>query len=364
MAGNLFINYRRDDARAEARSIRDRLALAFGDKHVFMDVDNLRPGQRFDQELAKVLTSCEIFLAVIGPKWLETLKQRQQTGERDYVREEITSALQRGITCIPIVVDGAVLPSPERLPADIRDLVMHHKIDVSHATFGRDVMLLVDAVSQATGMRPKAVNSVWSKIAAAVLPVAALATIGAIGLVVANVALRYYEDYTREQQRLEAEMESKSQEQREKYAAENAKRLVEQKRLVTHEAFEITQCQGRSELPAEYQAPDFGTLISCQMKSSNRFASGGIFVCPGTAIYGQDGAQRNLSAVETGMYFKNGAGYGGLDIDVGNGLSGYTNLLFKSPLLPGGLLQVVRLNIGWQNCEQPELLEFKNVAVN
>jgi len=51
MAGKIFVNYRREDARADARSIRDRLAGAFGEKTVFMDVDDLEPGERFDRKL-------------------------------------------------------------------------------------------------------------------------------------------------------------------------------------------------------------------------------------------------------------------------------------------------------------------------
>ena len=55
MPGKIFVNYRRDDARDMAARIRDRLAATFGDANVFMDVDNLLAGQRFDKELEKAL---------------------------------------------------------------------------------------------------------------------------------------------------------------------------------------------------------------------------------------------------------------------------------------------------------------------
>jgi len=41
-----------------------------------MDVDGLRAGQRFDVELAKALDACDVFLAVIGPHWMDLLRQR------------------------------------------------------------------------------------------------------------------------------------------------------------------------------------------------------------------------------------------------------------------------------------------------
>ena len=78
MAGKIFINYRREDARADARSIRDRLAGAFGKKNVFMDVDDLEPGERFDRKLDEALSKCGVLLAVIGPRWLDLLHERAE----------------------------------------------------------------------------------------------------------------------------------------------------------------------------------------------------------------------------------------------------------------------------------------------
>ena len=41
-----------------------------GTKALFMDVDNLLAGKRFDKELDKALGACDVFLAIIGPRWL------------------------------------------------------------------------------------------------------------------------------------------------------------------------------------------------------------------------------------------------------------------------------------------------------
>lgn len=64
MAGKIFVNYRRDDSQADAARVRDRLVAAFGVANVFMDVDNLLAGQRFDKELEKALAQCDVFVAV------------------------------------------------------------------------------------------------------------------------------------------------------------------------------------------------------------------------------------------------------------------------------------------------------------
>jgi hypothetical protein len=47
MAGKIFINYRRDDSISTAGRLQDRLALTFGRKNLFMDVDHVPAGVDF-----------------------------------------------------------------------------------------------------------------------------------------------------------------------------------------------------------------------------------------------------------------------------------------------------------------------------
>jgi hypothetical protein len=73
MAGRIFIGYRREDVAGDARGLRDGLAAKFGQRNFFVDIDDLLPGQRFDVKLAEALSGCDVFVAVIGPRWLEPL---------------------------------------------------------------------------------------------------------------------------------------------------------------------------------------------------------------------------------------------------------------------------------------------------
>jgi hypothetical protein len=150
MWGKIFVNYRRDDAAGDARGVRDGLAAKFGEPNIFMDVDDLRPGQRFDVELARALDACDVFVAIIGPRWMDVLRQRHADRQYDYVRAEIAAALHRGITIIPVRVghEGNMprLPLPEELPEDLRVLAFHQKHDVVHERFRRDIMDLIAAI--------------------------------------------------------------------------------------------------------------------------------------------------------------------------------------------------------------------------
>ena len=97
MSGKIFVSYRRDDDPNGAARVRDALAAKFGKSSIFMDVDNLLAGLRFDDELTKALASCDVFIAIIGTRWLDLLKAKAASGERDFVCEEISGALKRKI---------------------------------------------------------------------------------------------------------------------------------------------------------------------------------------------------------------------------------------------------------------------------
>ncbi len=168
MPGKIFISYRRDDEPSAAARVRDGLAGKFGKTAMFMDVDNLLAGQRFDDELAKALKECDVLVAIIGGKWTDILAAKTAAGERDYVREEIGAALERRIVVIPVRVgsDGllAPLPRPTELPDDIHELVQHQKHDVVHEKLGRDVGDLAAAI--AALRHSKSTPKPWGKIAA------------------------------------------------------------------------------------------------------------------------------------------------------------------------------------------------------
>jgi TIR domain len=181
--GKVFVSYRREDAPGDARSIYDRLCRSFGEGNVFMDVDRLLAGQRFDLELDKALAKCDVLIAVIGSRWMDLLSEYARHGRRDYVRDEIAAALQRDIIVIPVMMGREAnmppLPLAEDLPENIRDLVLYQKHNIAHESFGRDAAHLIAALKsllrERRGARP------WP----------AIAVTGVIGLAVTGVLLGY-----------------------------------------------------------------------------------------------------------------------------------------------------------------------------
>jgi hypothetical protein len=182
--GKIFISYRRDDAPADARGVRDRLSERFGKEKAFMDVDDLLAGQRFDRELEKALAQCDVLIAVMGQRWMKLLSAHARSGERDYVHDEIAAALKQGIVVIPTLVGRKghmpYLPRRKDLPAQLRDLVLHQKQDIAHESSGRDSEELIEAVQFALRGRR------------GVMPIRAIALHGVLGLVVIIALLGYW----------------------------------------------------------------------------------------------------------------------------------------------------------------------------
>jgi hypothetical protein len=114
----IFVSYRRVDASWATRWLTDRLAGQFGAGVVFQDVDSIRPGDDFAAEIETAVGSCSVLLAVIGPRWLAAESdtgQRRVDNPEDWVRLEIEAAMNRGIRIIPVLIDGARMPSAAEL---------------------------------------------------------------------------------------------------------------------------------------------------------------------------------------------------------------------------------------------------------
>jgi LCCL domain/TIR domain len=154
MAGKIFINYRREDSIGTAGRLHDRLAQAFGRKNLFMDVDHIPVGVDFVEYLNTQLAACDVFLAVIGPNWLDAKNDdggRRLHDPGDFVAIEISAALARKIRVIPVLIDGARMPDSRELPEPLKPLVRRHAITLRHAHFGRDAEALIERVHDAEG---------------------------------------------------------------------------------------------------------------------------------------------------------------------------------------------------------------------
>src|SRR6476619_2780637 len=109
-----------------------------GADRVFMDVEDIAPGQRFAQTIDDTIARCDTALIVIGPRWAEILQKRAQDGQPDYVRREIEGALARQITIVPVLVGGASMAQLSGLPDNLAALSQYEAAELRDSTFRED----------------------------------------------------------------------------------------------------------------------------------------------------------------------------------------------------------------------------------
>ena len=140
----VFISYRRSEAVAYARGLYESLAERFGRGRVFLDLKNIGPGDDFVEAITAAANSCSAMIVLISRGWL---RGAQGPGDEvDYVQLEVSTALERKIRVIPILIQGAAMPAPKDLPEALSPLARRNAIAFSDTRWERDVEDLIEAL--------------------------------------------------------------------------------------------------------------------------------------------------------------------------------------------------------------------------
>ncbi len=136
--GNIFISYRRGPDSNAAGRLYDRLERSFPPESLFFDIDSIPLGVDFAAIIDAEVAKCDVQLVVIGQGWLDAVDRLQNPD--DFVRIEIESALKRkGTPVVPLLFDGAMMPTREQLPESLHPLLRRNAILVPHAQFSQIV---------------------------------------------------------------------------------------------------------------------------------------------------------------------------------------------------------------------------------
>ena len=129
-----------------AGRLYDHLSNHFSNHLLFMDIDTIEPGEDFVEVLQNAVGSCQALIAVIGPDWLSSTDQagqRRLDDPNDFVRLEIAAALERNIRVIPVLVDGAFMPTVQDLPDALAKLARRNALFISNERFRYDIGKLI-----------------------------------------------------------------------------------------------------------------------------------------------------------------------------------------------------------------------------
>jgi hypothetical protein len=170
----IFISYRREDSGGYAGRVCEHLSGRFGADRVFMDIQDIAPGENFADAIDRRMAECDVVLAMIGPHWMDALRSREEAD--DFVRHELAAALRRGVIVIPVLVGGAPMPKMRDLPAELAPLARRQAVELRDARFDDDLEVLVAALQTYSGASPWRLRSrgMWVVGAAGLALLAAL----------------------------------------------------------------------------------------------------------------------------------------------------------------------------------------------
>ena len=128
-------------------------------------------------------------LVLIGPKWLEITDahgRRRLDDPHDWIRQEISTALRRGIRVVPVLIDGTPLPDESALSDDLKPLVRRQALELADTRWRGDLQRLVETLAKLPGLKlqssdqeaepPKSRKKMWIGIVVGVLVLVEIAT--------------------------------------------------------------------------------------------------------------------------------------------------------------------------------------------
>lgn len=120
----VFISYRRVDGRPVAKYLARKIREENPDWQVFLDAA-IPAGAQWQKEIGRELIEADLVLVVISPSWVARNHGWAESpieSRDDWVRREVRFALANGKEIVPVLMDGAHMPSRDQLPPDIADL--------------------------------------------------------------------------------------------------------------------------------------------------------------------------------------------------------------------------------------------------
>lgn len=151
----VFLSYRRADSQHVTDRIYDRLTQEFGPENVFKDVDSIPLGADFHHVIRESVCQTDVFLAVIGPNWLNATDEagrRRLDDPDDFVRVEIETAMANSIDVVPLTIGGATVPAPSDLPEAIAEMASRQALAVRpDPDFHNDIARLIRSIQRPGG---------------------------------------------------------------------------------------------------------------------------------------------------------------------------------------------------------------------
>ena len=147
----VFISYRRVDSAAAARWLYSAIQRTFGPERVFMDTEAIRVSDEWPHAISHALRKATHLVAVIGPQWLRVTDEygrRRIDRDDDWVRHEISHALQHDKRIVPVLLAKVGALKAEGMPTDIKQLSKIQHFELRDERWETDLSLLLGELEQ------------------------------------------------------------------------------------------------------------------------------------------------------------------------------------------------------------------------
>jgi hypothetical protein len=148
---DIFISYRRNDSAVAAGRLNADLVDHFGMARVFMDLHGIAPSSEWRPAIDRAIEKCKVAVIVIGPNFLakDGAGNSRLLCDDDVVRHEIEQLLLARKSILPVLVDGAQLPSTEILPEEFRPLLNYQSPSINNSNWADVMNSMISAIELA-----------------------------------------------------------------------------------------------------------------------------------------------------------------------------------------------------------------------
>lgn len=142
----VFISYRRTDGAWVSR-LAQNLNIRFGKDLIWRDVEDIKPGKKWLDEIRNAITGSDAVLVVIGPHWLQDEQGRRRLDDpNDILLREVEAAFESKRDIIPVLVGNAALPQREDLPPSLSKLLDIQAAVLRDREWGQDIQPLLETL--------------------------------------------------------------------------------------------------------------------------------------------------------------------------------------------------------------------------
>lgn len=148
----IFISYRRSDSSTFAAMLARELDGLFEGACVFFDKSSIDLGKDYEKVIDDALSNCAVFIPVIGSRWLarpSEVGDNRLFERNDLVRIELETAAHRQLWTIPILADGAVMPTQHDLPESVAWVTKMNALAIATDDMKTGCLSLVEPIQQA-----------------------------------------------------------------------------------------------------------------------------------------------------------------------------------------------------------------------